>query len=138
MQHNPEELFQLALQMADDETIVIPCRDYKEMEVIRTRLYKELRKLRDISRELASEVTITRTTKNNSCVIVLAKRPLRINDAFLVRGDGSVEVIIPGKKRDEEMRIRELMAEDGMSPEEIDEELRKEKEKVDESKAEES
>jgi len=127
MQHNPEELFQLALQMKDDETIVIPCRDYKEMEVIRVRLYAELRKLRDMSKELAAEVKITRTTRNKANAIVLAKRPLKIQDAFLVRGDGSVEVIIPGGKRDELERRKELMGEDGLSPEEIEEILRKEK-----------
>ena len=118
MQHDTASLFQTALVMNSGEVIVVPCRDYREMEAIRSSFYRERRVLKKISSDLAAEIGIHRRVEHGTHAVVLSKLAMRVSRAYLVTKDGTVTEI-EREKTSEAERIAELMLEDGCSAEEV-------------------
>jgi len=117
--YNLKDLFQQALTLRPDESIVIPCRDFRETERTRGAFYRELNAMRRISRELAEDIRVTRIMKANYFAVVISKVPKEALAAFLVKGSGEIEEIKPEEQEKEPERIERLMREDGFSEGEI-------------------
>jgi len=120
MQHDTASLFQTALTMNTEDTIVVPCRDYREMESIRRAFYRELKLLKKLSSDLAAEIGIHRRIESGTHAVVLSKLKTQVARAYLVTKDGRVTEI-SRSKTDETERIAELMEQDGYSTEEVNE-----------------
>ena len=120
MQHDVVDLFQAALDLESGDVIVVPCRDYKEMEQIRGAFYRELKRLRYLSKELAAEMGIHRKVENNIYAVVLSKLKTKVARAFIVTSIGKVKELAKVERK-EAKRIEQLMLEDGYSPDQIDE-----------------
>jgi len=120
MQHDIASLFQAALVMESEHTIVIPCRDYKEMESIRAGFYRERNTLKKLSSDLAAEIGIHRRVESGTYAVVLAKLKTQVSRAYLVTREGEVTEI-KRTETDEAKRIEDLMLQDGYTTEEIDE-----------------
>jgi hypothetical protein len=113
-----KEVFQSAFDLKPEDSIVIPCRDFRETERIRNALYREVSKLRKISSDLADEIRIKRVINGSNYAIILSRVPGRVNTAFLITGDGKIQEVSKDKDRELD-RIEKLMREDGYSEEEI-------------------
>jgi hypothetical protein len=114
-----KDLFQSAFDLKPEDSIVIPCRDFRETERIRNALYREVSKLRKVSSDLADEIRIKRIIKGNNHALALSRVPGRVNTAFMITGDGKIQEISKGKDRELD-RIEKLMREDGYTKEEIE------------------
>ena len=126
MQHNISDIFHQAFDLPPGDTIVIPCRDFKEMEQVRGAFYRELEKLRRLSPELSGLIAIHRRQKKGHYAVVISRRPDKLDIAFIVSKDGKVVELENRKAVEEEKeRVEKLMAEDGYSPEQIKEYKRK-------------
>ena len=121
MQHDLTDLFQKTFELTPGDVIVIPCRDFSEMEAIRRSLYREMAKLRKMSKELANEIGIHRRNEEGSYAVALTRRKTSVTRAFVVSKKGGVSEI-PHKAESEEVkRIEQLMLKDGYSIEDIKE-----------------
>ena len=118
MQHDTASLFQTALTMNSGEVIVVPCRDFREMEAIRSSFYRERRTLKKLSSDLAAEIGIHRRIEDGTHAVVLSKLTMKVPRAYLVTKDGTVTEL-ERDKTDQVERIAELMLQDGCSAEEI-------------------
>jgi len=117
-----EKLFDEALESG--ETVVVPCSSYKEMERIRTKLYREKARMFKKIGLRAEEVDITREIldegEEKKFIVYLSKSP-GLPDAYIIDKAGKTRVIDkPVLVETEQERMIRLMREDGMSEEEID------------------
>jgi len=112
-----KDLFQQAFELKMDDSLIIACRDYKEMERIRIAFYREWNKLRKLSSDLADEIQIRRVIKDNYHAVTLSRLPVKGITAFILTGEGKVKEISSEDKELE--RIERLMKDDGYSDEEI-------------------
>ena len=120
MQHDVVDLFQAALELDSGDVIVIPCRGFKEMEAIRTAFYRELTKLRHLSKDLAAEIGVHRKIADDTYSVVLSKMKTEVSRAFIITSIGKVKEIDKVKVK-EAKRLEQLMIEDGYSQNQIDE-----------------
>ena len=120
-----EKLFDEALE--SEETVIVPCSSFREMERIRTKLYREKARIGkkiglkaeeiDISREIIEEGNETKY------VVYISKSP-GLPDAYTIDKAGKVRNIDkPVLAETEEDRMTRLMREDGMTEEEISDAL---------------
>jgi hypothetical protein len=121
-----KEIFDKALTLKDDETLLVPCVDLRQQESLRVSLAYHRRIFLDRS-SANFEILVSKTQQEGRAFVSICKVP-RITSGFIVSKDGSarltslkpdpMSVIARGGM--EISRMREAMAEDGMSLEEID------------------
>ena len=129
MQYDLRDLFQAALALEYDESIVVPCADFKEVENVRMALYRELKKLAKISTDLSAEVRISRIIKGSYHAISISKIRIKRYSAFVVSGEGKPQPVKFSEKKERD-RMEQLMLDDGYTPERIKEYKRKELKRI--------
>lgn len=125
-----KDLFQQALNLKLDESIVIPCRDFRETERTRNAFYRELNAMRRISPDLAEEIRISRIMKNKYFAVSLSRVQREALSAFLITEDGRIEQIERKVKEEDLERIERLMREDGYSEEDIENYMKNQEESM--------
>jgi len=123
------EILDAAMTLNEGERIITKCSDYKEMESLRTNLYKARRTLLRTHRSLAYSLYISRERTDDSYLVVVTKE-LSVSNVVIIDKDGNVKPfertevsLIEGE--DEQERMIRLMRQDGLSEEEISDALHK-------------
>jgi hypothetical protein len=119
IKYDLKDLFQAAFDLEPEDSIVIPCKDFREVERVRVALYRELNKLRRISTEIADEIRVSRINKGSNYAVALTRVPGVVTSAFLITGNGKIREVTKGKDKELE-RIEQLMKDDGYTREEIE------------------
>lgn len=127
--------FDTAIALQPGQKLLIPAQSYSNMESLRVQLINERRKWRK-STLTTEDLTIGRQQQGKRCFVLIEKVGPAAPAMVLDENDEIVNFItikktaditekietaeLPLPEEDEETRMRTLMAEDGMSQEEID------------------
>lgn len=107
-----------AITLKEGGVIAIPCSSYKDMESVRTKLYKLRNQLAKKHSSLARTIDITRKVKTDSWTIYVSKEKILLG--VLIIEDGEAK---PFMLEEDEERREELMEEE----EEVEDENKTEK-----------
>jgi len=121
------EIMDAAILLQDGERIITKCPSYEEMEKLRVYLYKTRTQMLKTHKEMAYSLYISRETNEEGFFVVVAKE-MTVEGVVVIDKDGNVRPFtrkehVPAADEDSTERMRRLMAEDGMTEEEIEDAL---------------
>lgn len=116
MKVSANEILDEAILLKDGGVIAISCRSYREMEALRTKLYRVKRQLEGKYSSMAKAIDITRKIeRDKNKWTLLVSKDLTVSEVVIIE-DGIVrpfertETIVDNSS--EEERIKRLMSED--------------------------
>lgn len=125
MKANPADIFNYVVEsLPNGETLAIKCNDERQVDRIRTALYRQRAKFEKIAPMAASVITISKRTDSKDFAVIIGKNIESFKFSIIDKdgNESSLNTTITGNIEEiQKRRIEQLMLDEGKSEEEIKE-----------------